>query len=324
MPKRTNPFQGLVKLIEEQLWEDAEITESAELENAGEVDILIEFRKSGIDFRVTVECRDHKRPQGKDWIRHIRGKYENEHVDKIFAVASNGFWDSAEEAASDSDLDISILTLADAKEVNWEGLSVVLNDITFETYKIKLLEEASLSFEPTNVPKNIFAETANHPSKLKIIGAGNSYEHDDNIFNEIELPSNDYLRDSVLDTLNEDNRRQLRDNESINLDLQMSPKEEIRLEDPRGVRYSVNKLILTVHISIESKTSKIAKLFYRNSKVAASFEEVGGQDFSLAIVNNKDKSPTLCLRFNDSKINAPPPPVESGSLIFSTYSFINM
>lgn len=87
MPARSNPFQKLVTLIEDHMWPGATVTES-HTDYGREIDILIESDQGGITFRVAVECRDEKRPQGQQWLEELAGKYSQfpVHIHKVFAV----------------------------------------------------------------------------------------------------------------------------------------------------------------------------------------------------------------------------------------------
>jgi hypothetical protein len=104
MPKRTNFFQTLVKRIESAYLKDegAEVTESAMIPNyvtghETEVDILISFRIGQRTYRTAIECRDHKRRQGPDWIGALESKKRECRLDKIVAVSSSGFTSSVKQ-----------------------------------------------------------------------------------------------------------------------------------------------------------------------------------------------------------------------------------
>ena len=81
MPKRSNDFQRLITFLEKELAPiGATVQESAMLreidgDDEREVDILIEYEVGNHPIRIALECRDHKRPQGKPWLEEIAGKY---------------------------------------------------------------------------------------------------------------------------------------------------------------------------------------------------------------------------------------------------------
>jgi hypothetical protein len=74
MPRRTNIFQKLILLLNEQLSGEASVTESAELQDAvtgehREVDILIQGNIGDYIAIVAVECVDWQRKADVTWQR---------------------------------------------------------------------------------------------------------------------------------------------------------------------------------------------------------------------------------------------------------------
>lgn len=105
MPKRTNPFQRLVRAIEAQIAPPGStVTESAMLRdrngNLREVDILV-VGKSGIrEVRWAIECQDRARKGDSPWIDALIGKYQDiPEIDMVVAVAERGFTKPAEKKA---------------------------------------------------------------------------------------------------------------------------------------------------------------------------------------------------------------------------------
>lgn len=115
MPKRTNTFQRLVVWLQESLAGlDARVTESAMIMDHScgeelEVDILVEFHKAGVRYRTVLECRDHSRNAGRDWIRDLKTKRDSCRLDKIIAVHSKGFSSSAGRAAQEHNIPLYTL-----------------------------------------------------------------------------------------------------------------------------------------------------------------------------------------------------------------------
>lgn len=98
MPKRTNPFQQLVHLIEGQLVShDAIVTESREFtdqvtEQPREVDIVIETKVGTHPFVIGIECVDRNRPMDAPWIEQIHNKHQDlGDIDKTIVVSKSGF-----------------------------------------------------------------------------------------------------------------------------------------------------------------------------------------------------------------------------------------
>src|SRR5918994_4742947 len=77
MPKRTNSFQRLVAIVEDQLQPlGVEVTESKEFRDSvtgklREVDIAIGTKVGVHSVTIGIECIDHKRPAAVTWIERI-------------------------------------------------------------------------------------------------------------------------------------------------------------------------------------------------------------------------------------------------------------
>jgi hypothetical protein len=123
MPKRSNDFQKLIKVIYDQLApKGATITEPALLYETSsgkerEVDILIEFKAIDVQWRMCVECRKRSRSNSVEWIDSLIGKYHDLAVDRIIAVSDKPFTEAAVEKASARR--IKLITLEKAIETNW-------------------------------------------------------------------------------------------------------------------------------------------------------------------------------------------------------------
>ena len=124
MPKRTNPFQQLVHLIEGQLVShEATVTESREFidqvtEQPREVDIVIETKVGTHPFVIGIECVDRNRPMDAPWIEQIHNKHQDlGDIDKTIVVSKSGFTKPALKKAAQRK--IEALTLNEAQESDW-------------------------------------------------------------------------------------------------------------------------------------------------------------------------------------------------------------
>lgn len=123
MPKRTNEFQSLIAFIETKLASaGVKVTESAELEeykgsSLREVDILIEAEVNGHPLKIALECRDRRKPQDKEWIDGLIGKYRDLKISQVVAVSKSGFTKGALDKAAE--VGIRTLTLQEAQEADW-------------------------------------------------------------------------------------------------------------------------------------------------------------------------------------------------------------
>jgi len=126
MPKRSNPFQELVTLIQEALVPTgATVTPSAMVPgrtsgNLREIDVLVETAVGPYAIKIAVEAKDEGRKLDVTKIETIIGKYRGSgalQVNKIIVVARNGFTQEARTRAQDEDIDL--LTLNEAKLCPW-------------------------------------------------------------------------------------------------------------------------------------------------------------------------------------------------------------
>jgi hypothetical protein len=141
MPRRTNPFQRIVYLIEHQLAPlGASVEQSIELQNrAGshptEVDILVTLHGPGRPMRIGIECQNEKRGSTVEWIRELWGKYSLLDIDRVIAVAGHGFSkDALKEAKC---LGINALTIEEAQSFDWANRirliqKLLLFDVLYE------------------------------------------------------------------------------------------------------------------------------------------------------------------------------------------------
>jgi hypothetical protein len=125
LPQRSNPFQRIIRLVEQQLAPTgATVEESVFLQNRAsgaptEVDVLITLDAAGGRYRVAVECQDRSRKATVEWVRELRGKYELLDVDRVVAVANSGFTaDARKEAAH---FGITLLTIDEAAQFDWQS-----------------------------------------------------------------------------------------------------------------------------------------------------------------------------------------------------------
>jgi hypothetical protein len=129
MPKRTNPFQELVSLIQTALSREGDrVTDSAMvkvhgLETEREIDILHEMPGATFTVKVAVEAKDEGRPIDLENFDSYLGKYRGEGrvaADKVVLVSRHGFTAGVIEKAKL--VDVQLLTLDEAKDYDWANL----------------------------------------------------------------------------------------------------------------------------------------------------------------------------------------------------------
>jgi hypothetical protein len=167
LPRRSNRFQQLILLIETTLapqgWIVTESKFVTDLDDGDqvEVDVAIEGRPGGHPILIALECRDHRRTQGKEWIRELIGKYKSLPVDKVMAVSRSGFTSSAKPLAEKNR--IGLYTIEDAEKIDWESflrgievITVTLNEPDHSRVSI-IISEMAISGQP--VPSFNIRET---------------------------------------------------------------------------------------------------------------------------------------------------------------------
>ncbi|GAA2567687.1 restriction endonuclease [Pseudonocardia hydrocarbonoxydans] len=97
MPKRTTPFQTIVRLVREHFAQPGvTITESKYLVDSvtgyeTEVDIVIEGELDGEPIVISVEVVERSRRAGPQWVRQMIGTHKNLPTNRLILVAERGF-----------------------------------------------------------------------------------------------------------------------------------------------------------------------------------------------------------------------------------------
>lgn len=122
MPKRSTPFQTVVKLLHTVLKPAGyRVTESRMVTDADtgvqrEIDVCLESDAGGIPVVVAIEVREHKRPQDVKWIEELWGRYSQSGY-RVVAVSKSGFNRPAKAKATARG--IHLLTLEQATQIDW-------------------------------------------------------------------------------------------------------------------------------------------------------------------------------------------------------------
>jgi hypothetical protein len=100
MPPRSNDFQKLILALTQLLGDNAVVEESKMLTDLvsgeqREVDVYAEGALAGHTVKIGIECRDHQRKQGVEWVEQMRTKHERLPTNLLILVSSCGFTDSA-------------------------------------------------------------------------------------------------------------------------------------------------------------------------------------------------------------------------------------
>lgn len=150
MPKRSNPFQRLIRAIYSQMVpQGATVIESEMLEEPSsnsmrEADILVEYEDGETKIRMAVECRDKGRVDSIEWIDGLIGKYVDLDIDKVVAVNKMGFSAAAVQKARAHGIEIR--SLEEALDTDWpeEFSKLGIAKMTYRT----VLKEAWVETDP--------------------------------------------------------------------------------------------------------------------------------------------------------------------------------
>jgi hypothetical protein len=119
MPKRTNDFQKLIRMLTQLLGDNAVVEESKMLTDLvsgepREVDIYAQGTFAGHTVNIAIECRDHKRRQGVRWVEQMQSKHERLPTNLLILVSSSGFTGPAIAKANSYDIKTIAPTQADS------------------------------------------------------------------------------------------------------------------------------------------------------------------------------------------------------------------
>lgn len=170
MPKRSNDFQRLVKIIHDAISkvEGASVTESAMLPEPDgtlrEVDILLERKIADVPLRLAIECRDRSRKSDVDWIDGLVGKFRNLRIDKVVAVCRKGFSAGATAKAAANNIELRVLTECLTHEWTSEFIRLGIAQFEFQPelrgVEITLNPSEAQGIEPNSIVETIHASAA--------------------------------------------------------------------------------------------------------------------------------------------------------------------
>jgi hypothetical protein len=96
VPRRSNTYQKAIYLVQTHIAGEAIVSESTELPDIGtgtprEVDVCVECEVAGHEVVVSIECRDHARPQTVTWIEEMHTKHQRLRTNLLVLASSSGF-----------------------------------------------------------------------------------------------------------------------------------------------------------------------------------------------------------------------------------------
>jgi hypothetical protein len=164
VPRRTNPFQAVVFLLQKHIAGEATVRESAELIDLvsgqkREVDVCIETRVANHSVVISLECRDHGRPQPIGWIEEMHAKHSRLPTNVLVLVSSSGFTRNALAAAQSYGMETVI-----PEELTDERAEKIANRLRYTTLDLQITS-VHVCAEPTGTEED---ETFIAPPNLDI------------------------------------------------------------------------------------------------------------------------------------------------------------
>jgi len=135
MPKRSNIFQRLVKLLHERLDRNWVVTESEMLvhrltNEEREVDVVLRYSLGSHQLLFAVECTDTKRPASSTWVEAMAKKHEFLPTSKLVLWSASGFYKPAMETAEKFGIDI--VTQDNDDDIEWSRFSKIFDNGSVE------------------------------------------------------------------------------------------------------------------------------------------------------------------------------------------------
>lgn len=161
MPKRSNTFQRLVKLLHERIDTKWEVCESEMLShsltgNQREVDIVLKYKLGQHQMIVSIECIDHKRKADSTWVETMAKKHDYLPTSKLVLWSASGFYKPA---------------LITAKKLHIDTISQNRNGIDWSIFS-QLLQDSSLKLVTSKFSYFIDAKS-NNGNKIRLEGPNN-------------------------------------------------------------------------------------------------------------------------------------------------------
>lgn len=311
MPKRSNPFQRLVKIIERQLWPEAQLSESAKI-GGREIDILIEHKAGGTDFRIAVECRDRKRKESIEWIDDLLGKYSRDPgqevvpaAHKVIAVSSSGFSEKAHRKAEESDLGIELLTLKEAEKVEWGKFKLLSEEVTVRKITVIPSTKIGLTTPPADLSTKLRLMEEGTPGADQIFLSGAEQKSVTEYALELinDRSSEPHVMREVASKLERTDRRLHQGKGFMSLKVPLRNK-NVELGDNRGGSYALRSVTYHFAYIVNEEQLSLMETAYRDVRTFSDSDNLFDVDFSVALVEkNTEQGVRFSVAFVDGRGN---------------------
>jgi len=279
MPKRSNPVQKLVHLIERQLSGEAVVRQSVEIPDRDngemrEVDVVIDIQSGHHTLRIGVEVITGR--AFTPWVERMMGMHlSGSLTDKLILVAGGGF--SAPACAKAEAFGIETLTLAEAATDDWAARVAKYEQLWFA--KVDLTpQEVSVTLEATPCG---CAAIAVGPD-TEVVSADGSRKA-----TLIQLVHQFARKASVL---KEVYSREDRDKVS-RFEMDGTPDEPCFVFDDAGNKHRVMHLHVKGALRFAMAEVRMQQTSYRGAAVAHGGGNIGGQKLLVAGVEERGAEP---------------------------------
>jgi hypothetical protein len=286
MPKRSNPFQHLVALIEQQLSASgSRVTESASVEDPDigaprEIDVLVEAKLGEHLLRLGVECVDRKRPVTVEWIEQIYAKHQRLGINRTVAVAKNKFTSGALRKADR--LGIKPLTLNEAESIDWRALEQLWSSVGIHALVKPFAEQITVAF-----PAELRAQavTSLNFRELRIC-VPNILDEDLQRFVDSQLDD-----DPLIEQMFSDKPLSCEVETLVHLDLPLGTE----VYDAAGHRFPATSLDVTARAIRGSTQTVLTKCRYGDVAVAHAAGSLFGCPWTLVATRGHGDEPKLTM-----------------------------
>lgn len=298
MPKRTNPFQDLVSLIERCLIDrQVTVTDSKFLEcSTGamvEADLTIES-SSGKDYRcISVEATNLTRkgkasPATVEWVNEMFGKHHTLPTTSLVLVSGSGFTKGASDKAKA--LRIKAITLSEAIKLDWLPIPHKIPHINIDSFMLPQLKSVTLVFD-----ENVKSEVPSSGFESLIIRDQTGKEYG----NAIDILNRDILsNEKFIDTVRE---KSFTDSGTA-VDVEYPLKKGMYILNHEGKAIPIHAIRAVATCKREVSTMELKKLAYGDD---VGVTQGNGESFkhpmSMVFTQKKDESVKGILRVSKLK-----------------------
>jgi len=291
MPKRSNEFQKLIRLIESQLVSKEATVEESKLlidRRSGqtrEVDIYIHSDISLHSFSMAFECTDRRRKAGTPWIEQLIGKYEALPIDKVIAVSKSGFSQPAIEVAKDSD--IKLLTLEKAIDKDWLRAIKHPWEIGFTTVRFKPVQTfygLSQSSDKKDIENiRVFSKEDEDLGSLDNFSENIIYEP---LFKKT-------LCENIISEHNLNNRMNINDGQLVKATWRPSTKYILR--DDYNFECQIEQIEYSFQCMVDETSISTDRFTYDEAQVATATKKHLGMEMIFSLIEREKQDPIFAV-----------------------------